>query len=295
MTEARQRHLGMDLSVLYRGPLTSCNYRCGYCPFAKRAETERQTLRDQQALVRFTEWIERESQHRWKVLFTPWGEALVRRWYREAAARLTHVAQVETVAFQTNLSGGIDWTRACRIDRLAFWATYHPTEAEAVAFVRKVERLRTRGARVCVGMVGVPEFLEEIAAMRRLLPDDVYLWINAQQPRRRPYTPEEVAVFSAIDPQFTLSARRQESLGKPCRTGELTFTVDGAGDMRRCHFVAEVIGNIHDPSWKQALCPRPCPNRFCDCFLGKSQLQADSLAPFFGTTLLERLPLPVNT
>jgi MoaA/NifB/PqqE/SkfB family radical SAM enzyme len=281
----------MNLSVLYRGPLTSCNYSCGYCPFAKRAETEAQLLRDQQALVRFTEWLEREPTHRWKVLFTPWGEALVRRWYREAATRLTHVAHVETVAVQTNLSCGIEWIHACRRDRLALWATYHPTEVGRRIFVSKVERLRALGVRTSVGMVGVPEALEEIAAMRRDLPADVYLWINAQQPRRRPYTAEETGMLSSIDPQFGLTARRQESRGKPCRTGEVTFTVDGAGNMRRCHFVDEVIGNIDDPDWAEALRPRPCPNRFCDCFLGKAQLQADALAPFFGATLLERLPI----
>jgi hypothetical protein len=176
----------MNLSVLYRGPLTSCNYSCGYCPFSKRAETEAQLLRDQQALVQFAEWLERESQHQWKVLFTPWGEALVRRWYREAVTRLTHVAHVQTVAVQTNLSCGIDWTSACRADRLAFWATYHPTAVEAGTFVKKVAQLRALGVRVSVGMVGVPEFVEEIVAMRRALPDDVYLCINAQQPRRRP-------------------------------------------------------------------------------------------------------------
>jgi hypothetical protein len=282
----------MNLSVLYRGPLTSCNYICGYCPFAKRAETEAQLLHDQQSLLRFAEWLERESRHRWSVLFTPWGEALVRRWYRQAATRLTHAAHIETVAFQTNLSCGIDWVIACRSDRLAFWATYHPTEVEATVFVKKVKRLRALGVRVSVGMVGVPGFLEQIVAMRRALPDDVYLWINAQQPRPRPYTPEEFAAFSSIDPHFGLTTRRQKSLGKSCRTGEVTFFVDGSGDMRRCHFVEEVIGNIHDPDWEQALRPRPCPNRFCDCFLGKAQLQADELAPFFGATLLERLPAP---
>ena len=27
------------LSILYRGPLSSCNYGCEYCPFAKREES----------------------------------------------------------------------------------------------------------------------------------------------------------------------------------------------------------------------------------------------------------------
>ncbi len=68
----------MKLSVMYRGPLTSCNYSCGYCPFAKRQESEAWLLKDQQSLIRFTEWIQSQSAHRWKILFTPWGEALVR-------------------------------------------------------------------------------------------------------------------------------------------------------------------------------------------------------------------------
>ena len=29
----------MNLSILYRGPLSSCNYGCEYCPFAKHRET----------------------------------------------------------------------------------------------------------------------------------------------------------------------------------------------------------------------------------------------------------------
>ena len=31
----------MNLSILYRGPLSSCNYACGYCPFAKRRASGR--------------------------------------------------------------------------------------------------------------------------------------------------------------------------------------------------------------------------------------------------------------
>jgi MoaA/NifB/PqqE/SkfB family radical SAM enzyme len=280
----------MNFSVLYRGPLSSCNYGCRYCPFAKHAETPARLLRDRRALQRFADWLERESKHRWKVLFTPWGEALVRRWYRDVIARASHFAHVESVAVQTNLSGNVGWIAACRPERIALWATYHPTETEPASFVCKVQRLRTLGVRVSVGMVGVSEHLDEIKALRRLLPGDVYLWINAQQPRVRPYSPQEMAALRSIDPLFDLIARRQKSFNKFCRAGEVAFTVDGVGDMRRCHFVDEIIGNIHDAHWERALQARPCPNRFCDCFLGKAQLQADALEPFFGTTLLERLP-----
>jgi len=30
----------MKVSILYRGPLSSCNYGGAYCPFAKHTETD---------------------------------------------------------------------------------------------------------------------------------------------------------------------------------------------------------------------------------------------------------------
>ncbi|HEX5443983.1 MAG TPA: STM4011 family radical SAM protein [Pirellulales bacterium] len=281
----------MNLSVLYRGSLVSCNYACGYCPFAKHVETSAQLTHDRQALRQFTDWLGRQAMHRWRVLFTPYGEALVRPWYRHAVVALTHHAHLKSVAVQTNLSCSLDWVADCRADRLTFWATYHPTETNRERFLRQVRRLRSLRISVSVGMVGVPGSLEEIRVMRGRLPEDVYLWINAQQPRTRPYTAQEEAAFQAIDPQFLFTARRQPSLGKLCASGEVIFTVDGRGDMRRCHFIDEVIGNIHDCRWEEALRPRRCPRRFCDCFLGKAQLRRDALAGYFGQTVLERLPI----
>jgi hypothetical protein len=196
------------------------------------------------------------------------------------------------VAVQTNLSCGLDWLPRCRVERLAFWATFHPTEANRAAFGRKVERIRSAGAAVSVGVVGVPEFADEITSLRRELPADVYLWINAQQPRPRPYSNAERALFSAIDPQFDLTVHRHRSLGQPCSTGERVFSIDGEGHMRRCHFVDEVIGNIYQPGWESALRPRLCPNCFCNCFLGLAHLQSAELDHVFGERVLERI-LPV--
>lgn len=282
----------MKLSVLYRGPLASCNYACCYCPFSKRTETAGQLERDRAALSRFTDWLGRQDRHEWKVLITPWGEALVRSWYRDAMALVSHMPHLASVAVQTNLSCGLQWLARCRVDRVSLWATWHPRETTCEAFVRKVEQVREQGVRICVGVVGVPEFMDDILCLQKQLPRGVYLWINAQQPRSRPYTVEETDRFQAIDPQFLLSARRQPSFGQHCPAGELSFTVDGAGDMRRCHFVEQVIGNCYEADWEQALRPRTCPNRFCDCYLGKSQFLAEELVPFFGSTSLERLPAP---
>lgn len=280
----------MSYAIHYRGHLTSCNYACGYCPFAKRRESKTKLARDRDALRAFTHWIDRQSEHDWRVLFTPWGEALVRAWYRQAIRDLTRMSHVSLVAAQTNLSGGLNWIADCEREKLALWATYHPTQADRVQFIRNAIGLTRQGVRLSVGMVGVAEALPEIQAMRALLPPEIYLWINPQQPRPRPYTPEEIQQFLAIDPHFQRTARRFPSRGKPCQAGETMFTVDGHGDMRRCHFVDEVIGNIHAPHWESALQPRLCPRRYCDCFLGKSQFAAESLKPLFEDLALARIP-----
>lgn len=94
----------MKLSILYRGPLSSCNYGCRYCPFAKHKESRQEHEQDRQALARFVRWVEERSQAQLSVLFTPWGEALIRRRYQQALAQLTKLPHVRKAAIQTNLS-----------------------------------------------------------------------------------------------------------------------------------------------------------------------------------------------
>ena len=55
------------------------------------------------------------------VLFTPWGEALVRKGYRDALVELSHLPHVDRVAIQTNLSAplrfvqaGVKWCKKAR-------------------------------------------------------------------------------------------------------------------------------------------------------------------------------------
>ncbi|MES2572948.1 MAG: radical SAM protein, partial [Verrucomicrobiota bacterium] len=88
--------------ILYRGPLSSCNYGCDYCPFAKTRNSREELLDDARKLARFVDWVERRTEQI-GVLFTPWGEALFHRPYQEAIARLSHQANVSRVAIQTNL------------------------------------------------------------------------------------------------------------------------------------------------------------------------------------------------
>jgi MoaA/NifB/PqqE/SkfB family radical SAM enzyme len=283
--------MALNLSILYRGPLSSCNYACGYCPFAKRRESADELADDRLALDRFADWVlGRDPEDRIAILFTPWGEALTRRWYREILVRLSHAPQVARVAIQTNLSVSTRWAERADRNRLALWATYHPGEVSRSSFLRRCQELDRLGVRYSVGMVGLKEHLGEVEAMRQELAPDVYLWVNAYKRQPAYYDEDDLRRFEAIDPLFPLNNRRHPSLGRPCRAGRSVVSVDGDGTMRRCHFIREPIGNLYDPGFEAALVERPCANATCGCHIGYVHLDDLGLGPVFGVGLLERIP-----
>ncbi|WP_019631141.1 STM4011 family radical SAM protein [Actinomadura atramentaria] len=276
------------LTILYRGPLASCDYDCPYCPFAKRRDTTEQLRADRAALERFTAWVA-DCGHPVSVLFTPWGEGLVRSWYRRALTELSHLPHVERVAIQTNLSHRVDWTADADPSRLALWATYHPGQTPYDRFLGKCRDLAERGVRFSVGIVGQPEHLAAARRLRADLPDAVYLWVNAAEGRT--YTDAEAADWTALDPLFHHSRRPHPSRGLPCRTGDTVVSVDGDGTVRRCHFVPAVLGNLYDGSFRAALRPRPCPLEVCDCHIGYVHLEPLGLYDVFAGGVLERIPV----
>ncbi|WP_084958644.1 STM4011 family radical SAM protein [Thermoactinospora rubra] len=275
------------LTILYRGPLASCDYDCPYCPFAKRRDSPERLRTDREALERFTGWVA-ERDFPISVLFTPWGEGLVRSWYRRAMVRLSHLGHVPRVAIQTNLSSRLSWLAEADLGTLALWVTYHPGQVDYDRFIGKCRDLVALGVRFSVGVVGLPEHLEAARRLRGDLPDEVYLWVNAAEGRS--YTDAEAAGWTAVDPLFGLSRHPHSSRGLPCRTGESVVSVDGDGRVRRCHFVTEVIGNLYDGSALRALRPRPCPLAVCDCHIGYVHLEPLGLYDTFAGGVLERIP-----
>lgn len=280
----------MNLAILYRGPLSSCNYGCPYCPFAKHHETRAEHEADRLALERFVAWVAAQAEIQIAVFFTPWGEALIRRRYQQAIVALTNLPNVTKVAIQTNLSARLGWAEGCDKARLGLWATYHPGEISRAHFLARCLDADQRGVRLSVGVVGLSEHAEEIAALRRELPPHIYLWINAYKREPDYYTQADIARFTAVDPLFPLNNQRHPSLGKPCRAGESVISVDGAGTMRRCHFVRTPIGNIYTPGWADALRERACPNETCGCHIGYVHLDELRLGQVFGAGILERIP-----
>lgn len=276
------------LAILYRGPLASCCSDCPYCPFAKRHDPPPALRADREALSRFVNWAEQAPIDELSVLFTPWGEGLTRRWYRDALIRFSHLPGVARVAIQTSLPGRLDWTADADRERLALWCTYHPGQVNAVRFLDQCRALLRHQVRFSVSVVALPEHLGPAWRLRAGLPSHVYLWANAAEGRA--YRPDEEAAWTALDPLFGYSARPHPSLGAACRTGAEVVSVAGDGTVRRCHFVSEPIGNLYDGSWRDALRPRPCPNRICDCHIGYVHLTTLPLYAMFDGGVLERIP-----
>lgn len=283
----------MDLTILYRGPLASCDYDCGYCPFAKRRDSPETLRADRVALERFVAWVSAQTEDRINVLFTPWGEGLTRSWYRQALVTLSRLEHVGEVAIQTNLSSRTAWTAGADLDSLALWCTYHPDQVPYERFLARCHELREGGVRFSVGIVGLPEHLQAARRLRADLPEEVYVWVNAAEGYT--YPDAEAEPWAEVDPLFPVSRFPHPSQGRACRAGESVISVNGDGEVYRCHFVprtdpAERLGNLYDGSYRKALRARTCPLKQCDCHIGYVHMPELGLYTTFAGGILARIP-----
>lgn len=280
----------MNLTILYRSSLVSCNYGCEYCPFAKRQQTAAELAIDKQQLERFVNWIGDRPQYQFSILFTPWGEALIHSYYQQALIKLTQMPHVNKAAIQTNLSCQLDWVEECNKGKLALWATFHSQWVSRGLFLAKCLEIDRRGVRFSAGVVGFSQFKDEIATLRQELPAHIYLWINAVKKELANLSLEDRNFFEEVDPLFSVNTQNYPSLGHSCRAGKSVISVDGDGNMRRCHFIAESIGNIYDRTFESALFERLCTNTSCHCHIGYVHLDYLELDKVFGSGILERIP-----
>jgi MoaA/NifB/PqqE/SkfB family radical SAM enzyme len=279
----------MTVSILYRGDLSGCNYDCPYCPFAKRKDSRATLAADAQQVARFVEYIKQQSQIQFKIFFTPWGEGLIRTYYQQAMVALSHCSNVEKVAIQTNLSCRLGWLKKANKEKIALWATYHPGQVSRDAFLDKCRQLDGSGIQYSVGVVGFKETIEEIETIRSLLPADKYLWVNALKKQADYYNEEERARLIAIDPYITYNMINHNSRGKACRTGESVISVDGRGNIYRCHFIKEKLGNLYQDELNTLLQPRLCTNNTCGCHIGYVHMNDLNLYDVYKGRELERI------
>lgn len=283
----------MNLDITYRGPLASCDYACMYCPFAKKHDDAEARAADQKALERFVDWVaSRHMQDRIRILITPWGEALVRKWYRAAIIKLSHMAHVDKVVIQTNLSTPVDWLADSHSESVALWTTFHPTETSIEKFITKTQALDTLGVKHSVGIVGKNENQLISQALRKQLNDETYLWINAYKDDPNHYSAKDIAAFTKIDPLFDLNNQRHQSLGMECRAGCTAVSVDGEGNVKPCHFVQSKIGNLYEKDIHNIINDTfLCPNTTCGCYIGYIHLKELALEKVYGDNILERIPV----
>lgn len=280
------------LSILFRGSLSSCNYGCVYCPFAKRVESATERQRDKDSLRRFTQWVQEQRDLQLSLFFTPWGEALVRKSYQRALVELSHAEHVAKVVFQTNLSSRLDFLLEAQTDKIALWVTYHPDEVALCDFIAQCQYLFDNQVRFSVGVVGKPSHFAAITALRAALAPEIYLWVNAYRNGSKlySYTPGQRDFLSQIDPLFSINARNYPSRGQACVTGENVISVDQDGAIRRCHFVGQIIGNIYQQDFQQTLISRLCPRSRCYCHIGYVHMPELGLYQVFEGGILERIP-----
>jgi hypothetical protein len=245
--------------------------------------------RDAEELARFVGWVGNRKEEI-GVLFTPWGEALIHKSYRQAITRLSHMPNVRRAAIQTNLSCQVEWLQDCNLEKTALWTTWHPTEVALDRFASQCRRLDELGVRHSVGVVGRREAFAAIKDLRTRLNPRTYLWVNALKRETGYYSDEDVNFLESIDPLFRVNNVRHQSRGLACRAGSTSFTLNGAGDIRRCHFIPTAIGNVYEAGFEHSLVPRLCTNDTCGCHIGYVHLEPLDLYSIFGDGVLERIP-----
>ncbi len=283
--------------LYYRGVLTSCNYTCGYCPFAKHAPSPAEVLRDQHALVAFTDAVARlPLDERLLILLTPYGEGLIHPHYAVAMARLSNLPQVEAVSVQTNLSIEAETllerlkTAGAQFHKIKLWATYHPTMTDVITFSQKVNAL-SKHVDLCAGMVAAPtpEALCEARALRDKLHPSVYLWLNALAKHKRRYTSAQIEALCAIDPFFDYEFNKLRP-SPECRAGKTAFFIEADGEIKPCHMVKKNLGHFLKDGLDALVATPTCRRPICDCYLAYNNVPDPRLEQFFGRTLPFRLP-----
>ena len=286
----------MSLTIIYRGHLTDCNYSCEYCPFAKEKNSKAMQALDRNDLARFVAWVAQNSSaaQPMEIFITPYGEALVRKWYQEAVIALSHLPFVTKVAVQTNLAWNTRWLARCNQQTTALWTTYHPDFVSEDKFIDKCNQLAALNIRHSVGVVGLHQHFDQIAALRQRLPKEVYLWINAYKREANYYSEAQIAFLEGIDYLFRQNLPWYESMGKACRAGHEVIAVEGNGDVFRFHFIKIKKGNIFTDPLAAMLKKQPCSKATCHCHIGYIHLEHLKADAVYGNGLLERIPLALT-
>jgi MoaA/NifB/PqqE/SkfB family radical SAM enzyme len=285
----------MTLLVLFRTRLEWCNYTCHYCPWnADAVRVPVEAFREDEERLRRIVRRVAELPEAVEFFITPKAEYLVLPYWRTAVKELLALPQVQRVTVQTNLSFDVAaFLNEVDTSKLALWTTYHPTEVredELAQLHEKWRLLQERGVTFSVGIVGTHENLPHMHALRRRLDPRVYLWVNAYQREPDYYTPAQLDEVRSVDPLFDLNNQTFPSCGRPCTAGHRALYLDDEGDLRRCFFVGDILGNLFRDGWRRLGASHACPRTGCHCYVGHMHIVELDFRSIYGNNLAVRIP-----
>lgn len=284
------------LLVLFRTRLEWCNFTCHYCPWnANQVRVESEAFRND--AHRLNRIVDRVAQLPRPVEFfiTPKAEYMVLPYWRDAVRRLLALPQVTRLTIQTHLGWDIaSYLPTVDTRKLALWTTYHPSEttpADRSTLMNRWMLLRENGIRFTIGIVGTHEHFSEMIDLRSSLPPDIYVWVNAYKRQADYYTPQQLDAIRSVDPYFDLNNQHFPSLGQLCTAGSHALFLDDDGDLRRCFFVGDILGNLFPDGWTTLPAPTSCPVATCHCYVGHMHIVDLGFRDIYGDDLAVRRPM----
>jgi hypothetical protein len=116
------------------------------------------------------------------------------------------------------------------------------------------------------------------------------LWVNAYQREPDYYSDAELEEVRSIDPYFDLNNQDFPSRGRPCGAGQRAVYLDDDGNLRRCFFVGDVIGNLFVDGWRHLDAAQACPRSGCHCYVGHMHIVELDFRSIYGRDLAVRIP-----
>ena len=271
-------------TIYYRGFLKSCNYNCPYCPFHKISAAEENLKYDREALEQFCKKAPSLGENL-SVMLVPYGEAMIHSYYYEAVKKLCKADNIDKAGFQSNLSFSTadffkyikDLGGGCR--KLKLWCSFHPCCADLDQFLEKCLLLYQEKIAFSVGAVGIPKNAGLLSQLRRRLPPDVYMWVNAAEGMKRKYTQDEIDEFARIDPLFLYELKIIPANADLCSGGKESLFIEADGAAYACPISKNRLGNIYSEDLTQILArSKICIAGYCHCYLAYS-LRKDIFNP----------------
>ncbi len=229
--------------IYYRGYGKDCNYSCSYCIFARNKLVNIE--KDKKYLDKFVNYIEKTKfEEKISIMFTPYGEALTKKYYFEGIKKLVSHKDIESVSCQTNGSFNekefINYFSQEELEKISLWVSYHPEMVQVEKFAKKINFLNEK-IKISVGAVGIKENKNKLESLKKLLNSNIYFWINKLEGIKT-----EDYDFSYIDPYYSLEEEKLRCDINKCQGGIKSIFIKEEGKAYLCHTSKISCGNLYD-------------------------------------------------